>query len=299
MKIFSVKNLTFKGQERPVYYGEPEIKNSGLWHPNSSIDRTLGSYHTNPTNKAYYADPMEPVSDAIKERVDYVVYDNEPKYPDVNNEVSKNYFGSERKNYKKDFAEIRDYYYRREMGGFADKADAQYQQWQAAECIRLYDKGGHLRYLKETTEDEIKNIQADIAGKKADLPAKEAELEKQKSLKTSLNKKIKNLSEKESKYNELKELTKNDLDKNSEETVFISSQISKTRRSLAKYQLQLENCQKDIASLRNYIQGFPKMIQSLEGQIKTKKNMVEDFKAKLIPLFDELKNFYAKQGIRK
>ena len=39
---------------------------------------------------------------------------------------------------------------------------------------------------------------------------------------------------------------------------------------------------------------FPVLIEKLQK----KKSFIEDCKAKLIPLFDELKNFYAKQGIK-
>ena len=36
----------------------------------------------------------------------------------------------------------------------------------------------------------------------------------------------------------------------------------------------------------------------MTAKIKTKQAAIEGFKAKLIPLFDELKNFYVKQGIK-
>ena len=123
MKISPISSTlskpNFKGQFA-YNYNESTLKNNKLWQKNSSVEQTLGAYHVNKTSQAYFADPLEPISDAIKEKADYIVYDNEPAYPEID-EVSKNYFGTQRKNYRDDFEEVRQYYYRREMGGFADR----------------------------------------------------------------------------------------------------------------------------------------------------------------------------------
>ena len=93
MKISPISSTlskpNFKGQFA-YNYNESTLKNNKLWQKNSSVEQTLGAYHVNKTSQAYFADPMEPISDAIKEKVDYVVYDNEPAYPEID-EVSKNY----------------------------------------------------------------------------------------------------------------------------------------------------------------------------------------------------------------
>ena len=90
MKILpiSVTNFsknTFKGHEEVYSYsrGIHSLEDSIHWHKNSSIDKTLGSYHSNQTGRAYYADPLEPITDAIRDRVDYIIYDNEPSYPKI------------------------------------------------------------------------------------------------------------------------------------------------------------------------------------------------------------------------
>lgn len=105
MKISPISSTlskpNFKGQFA-YNYNESTLKNNKLWQKNSSVEQTLGAYHVNKTSQAYFADPMEPISDAIKERADYIVYDNEPAYPEID-EVSKNYFGTQRKNYRDDF----------------------------------------------------------------------------------------------------------------------------------------------------------------------------------------------------
>ena len=305
MQIFPTRGVTnsyntsFKGVFSN-YYSIGSLQNNDYWHKNSSLDKTLGSYHANPTYKAYYADPMEYVPDSIKEKVDYVVYDNEPAYPDVNEEVSKNYFGTQRKNYKKDFEEIRQYYYRREMGGHADKAEAQYQQWQAAECVRLYDKAGDLRYKKETAEDEIHALEAEIKNASdIELPVNKKLLKQEKETEARLSGKIDTLNQKDAKYAELKQIINDGADVSTEEEkTFIVSQINKTKRNLMSAQNELNECRSRIKSLESYITGFPKWLQGKQNEIKAKQSAIEGFKAKLIPLFDELKNFYIKQGIK-
>lgn len=86
MKISPISSTlskpNFKGQFA-YNYNESTLKNNKLWQKNSSVEQTLGAYHVNKTSQAYFADPMEPISDAIKERADYIVYDNEPAYPEI------------------------------------------------------------------------------------------------------------------------------------------------------------------------------------------------------------------------
>ena len=304
MQVFPIRsnsnNASFKGVTESGKYNDWTLRNSSNWHKNSSVDRTLGSYHANPTYKAYFADPMEKVSDFIKENVDYVVYDNEPSYPDVNKEVSQNYFGTQRKNYKEDFEEIRQYYYRREMGGHADKAEAQYQQWQAAECVRLYDKAGDLRYKKETTEDEIKALEREIKyATESDLPRSKGALVTERQLEKTLNNNLDTYNKKDAKYGELKKIIEEGAKVSSEEEkTFVNAQINNLKRNIASTQKELKDCQARIKKLESYIQGFPAWLEKMNQKIKTKQSAIEGFKAKLIPLFDELKNFYAKQGIK-
>ena len=122
MKISPIRTITtnaenqqektaFKGKTE-IYYGNKQhhvigFANYPYWHEDSSIEQTLDSYHADRKGKIYFADPMEPISDAKKMEVDFVIYDNEPAYPDVNEEISKNYFGTERVNYRKNFEKIR------------------------------------------------------------------------------------------------------------------------------------------------------------------------------------------------
>ena len=127
MRISPIKSFTnptnksFKGytvhDKTPYQFCEPETHRRAAMETGRPMEKTLGSFHSNITGDVYYADPLEKVSDEIRERVDYVVYDNEPPFPDIEREVSKNYFepmpfgsGVEGK-----FDDFREYFYRLEM----------------------------------------------------------------------------------------------------------------------------------------------------------------------------------------
>ena len=349
MKISPINsNLSkpsFNGRYVDIKYNV-DIKNLSGWHKNSYLENTLGSYHFDRKNKVYFASPMEPISDNIKEAADAVVYDNEPSYPDVNKEVSRNYFGTERKNYKDDFEEIRQYYYRREMGGFASVAEAKYQQWQAAECARLYDKGGHLRYVKEQTEDKIKAIEEDKSEMFNGIRTAEGELKKQQEIKANVEQHVENLQDLQKPYKEIidasekytanegaiytaaatglagivyKQTTQNkyedfwpkasaaynsitsERDKDfhmTEAKESAKKEYDKLEKTTAKFNTVKENCIKTINELQNRIKTLKEKINTADKDITKNKAIIEDCKAKLIPIFDELKNFYAKQGIK-
>ena len=72
MKISPISSTlskpNFKGQFA-YNYNESTLKNNKLWQKNSSVEQTLGAYHVNKTSQAYFADPMEPISDAIKAKI--------------------------------------------------------------------------------------------------------------------------------------------------------------------------------------------------------------------------------------
>ena len=253
------EQTNFKGKFEYYSGQRPFLTASEDFHPDSSMETILGKFHDNRTGKIYFADPMEPISDETKLNADYIVYDNEPAYPDVNFEVSKNYFGTQRVNYKTQFENIRDYFYRREKAGWADKAEAQYQQWQAAECIRLYDEAGDLRYQKESLEDKVNEIQNKI---------------KQSENSISLTNDL--IAEKQA---ELAGITG------------IATALA-NKDNIAKIQGKIQKLQTRLAKLN-------KDVSLYKSVLETESPKINEIKAKLIPLFDKLKNFYAQQGIRK
>ncbi len=300
ISITNYSKNTFKGHEEAYSYsrGVHSLEDSIHWHKNSSIDKTLGSYHLNQTGRAYYADPLEPITDAIRDRVDYIVYDNEPSYPRIE-DVETNYLGKNRTNYRNDFEEVRNYYYRREMAGHADKAEAQYQQWQAAECTGFYDRAGNARYRKENLEDGIENINRTIKDKEKENLELTASARRSEEEKCLLEIKQKNYQAKNDKYSELDKLAVQTIDKDKEEINFIKSQIDNMKNNIKKCQEKIKICIANIDYCKKKIELNKSDIVVLNKDKQTKTNLISEIIEKeLKPMFNSLKEFYIRQGIK-
>ena len=245
MRISPIKSSTnfskpaFKGYTIEGYgYSHGHLhaaENSGR-----RIEKTLGGFHNNITGKIYYTDPLEKVNDNLREMVDYVVYDDEPKFPDINNEVSKLYFGTDGDQWeiKKRFKDSKDYFYRLEMadsktvGEYEQKVwnnidkensrrnaeyfkahvnDAKYNQETIANCEAILQESDGLRYKKNRLAYEIGNIKDSIKHSEADIPRAEMELNHRTEIDKMLAEKVKNLQERKNNYTKiLEQLEKNE-----------------------------------------------------------------------------------------
>ena len=249
MRISPIKSSTnfskpaFKGymvEEKGHYYGTPETHKWAAEHTGRRMEKTLDSFHKNITGKIYYADPLEKVNDNLREMVDYVVYDDEPKFPDINNEVSKLYFGTDGDKWEiqKRFKDSKDYFYRLEMadsktvGEYEQKAwndfdrensrrnaeyfkahvnDAKYNQETIANCEAILQESDGLRYKKDRLAYEIGNIKDSIKHSEADIPRAEMELNHRTEIDKMLAEKVKNLQERKNNYTKiLEQLEKNE-----------------------------------------------------------------------------------------
>ena len=238
MRISPIKSSTnfskpaFKGyivEEKGHYYGTPKTHKWAAEHTGRRMEKTLDSFHKNITGKIYYADPLEKVNDNLREMVDYVVYDDEPKFPDINHEVSKLYFGTDgdRWEIQKRFKDSKDYFYRLEMadsktvGEYEQKAwndfdrensrrnaeyfkahvnDAKYNQETIANCEAILQESDGLRYKKNRLAYEIGNIKDSIKHSEADIPRAEMELNHRTEIDKMLAEKIQKLQERKANY---------------------------------------------------------------------------------------------------
>ncbi len=310
----NISPISFKG--RFVYnYNESTLKNSQYWHKNSSIEDTIGSYHSNKTQQAYFADPMEKVSDKIKEQADFIVYDNEPAYPHLD-EVKENYLGTLRRNFREAFEEVRLYFYRREMGGHADINEAKGKQSEAANLTYLYDKAGDLRYKKETGEDKVKELEKEKSALTAELKSVKRDLSNKQEARTHVNKQIQNLKNLQTPYEELTAQIKsgipNEIDTNfyiqekskssgysmESNARHMQNQIESLKSTVNKLETLKTEYSSGISALKNRIKSIEERIALTQKNIELKNSFIEEYKTKLAPLFEELKNFYAKQGIK-
>lgn len=366
MKILPINKTNFNGRtvSYPSNTGSDGIKMMQGFYPDSTIEKTLGVSHKVPKGSVYFADPMEFVSNDMKNNVDFVVYDNEPAYPAIE-DIGKNYLDKNRTNYREKFERVRDYFYRREMGGHANTNEAKYQQWQAAECIRLYDKAGDLRYKKETTEDELKDIQKEKFSIRAGIANTRRELDAQIQLKRSVELHLKNLrkileqgnsdslfksramtnekvlySAASARVND--DLHKRQMQKSLENTAYYNEGIEAYPYDKIKYgkytgtvrvytsiKEQMEkaycigpqigrtgmhkNCINEtikafeeilaenaslMDEMTSYIGELRGKINAFDEKVTQKESFIESCKEKLAPLFEELKAYYLKQGIK-
>lgn len=297
---FGVKQNSFKGVTQ-IYSGEkPYIISSEYYHPDSSIEKTLDHVHAYRTNKIYFADPMEPISDDIKNKVDYVVYDNEPAYPDLNKELKNAYLGDLKHDYSKQFINIRDYFYRREKAGWADKSEAQYQQWQSAECLRLYNDAKNLIQEKNQLMDSNKDVKIRVEQTKGSIELTNTLLAKALDDRNLYEDMMSSLSKKQRLYSELKEEVDKDKSWNSNsERQFVDKNLIDVTRVL-NYQKQRED------SIKNREEKLNKRILDLNHNLENYENILQNnstklelLKEKLVQHFQDLKSFYEQQNIKK
>ena len=239
MRISPIKSFTnptnksFKGytvHDKSPYQGyEPTTHKWAATQTGRPIEKTLGSFHNNITGNVYYADPLEQVSDQVRETVDYVVYDKEPPFPDIEKNVSRHYFEGRGyfNNTESDFNKFREYFYRLEMadsktvGEYERKAwsninpqesreksayfqahvrDAKYNQETAANCLNIFRESQGLRDEKDAIDGRVKSSQGVLDFYNKEVPLAAKELENRKELDTELSSKIQSLEERKASY---------------------------------------------------------------------------------------------------
>lgn len=300
-------------------------------YPNSELQQTLGGYHDWRTDHVYFADPEEIVGDDIKKKVDFVVYDKEPKYPHPD-EISTSFFGNDNNYYGKNFETIRDYYYRLEMADrrtlneyemnkhgdltleqvqekiayYKDRiAKSQYQQWQAQECLNKYNASSDLRSEKSGLESNIKYLKSELekAPQALEYCTKQYErLSKEKEIadrtKFLYEKNIENYKQILLNNAELKQIDNNRRYYNEEnDKKTIKAKIAIFEKAEKDIQEKLKDIEKNLAYYKNAVEEYPQKIKEWPKQIKAKEIQLADVKARLIPLFDELKHFYTSKRI--
>jgi len=303
MKVSLISNTnakiqSFKGTTEIYYGAKPYLSGNEKYYPNSSIEKTLDTFHLNRTGKIYFADPMEQVSEKQKKEVDYVVYDNEPSYPNINEEVKKTYLTKTDENYRSRFEQIRDYFYRREMGGFANTDDAKKEQWKAAECIRIFDKSADLRKQRQQIEEQINDAQARIKQSKNSLELTTETLNDVNIKLEKTNDAINNLTAKQNLYKQLDAETNKNYKWNSlKEKSMIKNKLAET-----EIQLEIENREKDRLDVTKSNLLIRKKIlndklNNYQNAINANTPKLDYLRFELNKMFDELKDFYNKENI--
>ena len=223
-------------------YGYPRTHLDAALRTNKRYEKTLGTFHDDAKNKIYYADPLESIDDGLREKVDYIFYDDEPAFPDINNEVSKAYFNEPKPystwkidTYKKSIDDYKQYFYRMEMadskfvGLYTDKlynnvdvndskekidyynariADSKYNQETAAGCIGFLEEASGKIDYKNNVGIKVASLSYEIKQRSEELPKAEKELEQRMQLENILSKRLNNLEKRKKAYLEQLQLVK-------------------------------------------------------------------------------------------
>ena len=345
---YSPTKPNFKGEyrkleiPRPLPYNKDAIEVVGLLDKNTDyteqiksaerirgkidVERTIGSFHTEPTNVIYYASPLEDVPDRTRTEVDYVVYDLEPKLPKVEGEVSENYFGTTRINYGKEYKKVQDYFFRLEMetqGKVDDIRRRMYagiavdngqnllneyngliqyckeMQKNIQEARNIYHSADWQRGTKEHFENLIDNDKRALVNAAQHLDYVEQKLESDKQLKKEITYQKNLLIEKLANYKKIKVI--NDrlaMDNFIDSSVNISSQIESHKNYISLLEQKLANLEGEIRQGKLHIIKYPEIVAAIKKHIKDLGQKLDTAKADLIPMFDKLKKHCIKHGIR-
>ena len=285
MKVLSITTnkatqIGFKG-----YFVSGESHKNAALNSGRRIENTLLSHHPYLTDRYYYANPLEKiVPDSIKERVDLVIYDDEPALFDFDKELSKVYFFPSEKHNEKYFSDklqkFREYFYRLEMMDrgavkeYEEKlsrnmdvknskekifyfnshiADAQYNQETAAVCENFYKESQELRDAKNKYSKEIADIKKRI---------KETE------------EKMESVFNEEDHWENIGCILKDNFSDPKKQKALLESIINSFKE---------EN---------------QEIINNLNEELAKKSKLLEQAKKDLIPHFEKIKNYFMQRGVK-
>ena len=149
------------------------ISHSSRYYPNSSIENTAPHRTGYETERVYFADPEEKVNNQTKRDNDYIVYDNRPIYPKLEDikrsylfcdSTPKNYWEKLEvaKDYGQHFKTIAEYYYRlesadkRHIGGLIQEKNEFEPEYKLSLKYKndLDEKTNELPWEDETVKEE-------------------------------------------------------------------------------------------------------------------------------------------------
>lgn len=264
--------------------------------PHADIEETIGTVHDKPTYRIYFADPKEIVSDTIKQKHDYIVYDIEPSFPDI-----RLYFDTDKDEIKKGFEIVKDYYKRLENsanGNFDILNNSRLKQKIADICSQIFDEGNSLRTtlqdlqskLKVKTE-HIKLMENNISLFTKELNLREIRLPNQEKMLDAKKRSFENYLKRR---NALKEKFK----RTPEEYAIINKQIEKYNMEISKIKAKINKHKTRIEYIKTYLKQVPDKIELYRNEINRINIKIADLKIALLPVLKKLQDVYTINGIK-
>jgi len=196
--------------------------------------------------------------------------------------------------------------------------DSKHNQWLAQECLNIYNLGYDLRYQKGSLENDLEKIIKEERECNFDLYTKNQKLEIQESEKALreknidvLGKRIKaykllqgtpeyivtTIEEKQNSYDRLISKYNQDIQLINKEKQFLEEKIPFVEKLLVEQKGLLKTSKEAISNLHDEISKLTKELAD-KSKIKSEKYFeLNNVRAKLMPLFDKLKDLYIKEHI--
>ena len=346
--IYSQAKSNFKGENKFLtirtkdYYGneiEREEKNLSKFKDytedikaaerergNIKVERTIGSFHTEPTNLIYYASPLEIVSDRDRVNADYIVHDLEPKLPKAEGEVSENYFGTHRINYGDEYKKVQDYFYRLEMDSQGQAKNIEYRMYAGIavddgqkrldelrgriqhckdmqrniqKARDIYHSADWARGTKEHNENLIDQAIDKLAYEATSLDVSKEDLKYNRQLEKNSIFQINLLKSKLSNYQKSQEINKRLNPSNLlDSPELLNDNINGLKFKIQQLERELVTIKDKIKENRLQIIRYPQRVAAIRNNVKEYLQNINKVKADLIPMFDRLKEHCIKHGIR-
>ena len=318
MQITGVKNLNFNGRTKFLscdsegnhkkiaeclygsrYFGDTRGMSDFIQkhsYPYADVEETIGKHHNDTTYKVYIADPNEVVAKSIKRSHDYIVYDNEPEFPDIR----KKYYSPNYGNLDKEFQYICDYFNRMENSSVKPLEDvnARIKQQLAIDCKKIFDESAELREEKEKLQEKIriktekiKAIIGNVADYKKSLAVKMSTLPRYKNSLLAKERKLSNLENKSIKL-------KDKVNVSAERLELVNENINSLKECIEVLKIKVKNYESKMNYWENIIENAPKQISEREEEIKTMSKRIFEIDNLISSNFEKLCSFYKANGIK-
>ena len=318
MQISSINKVGFKGQTKYLscdsegnhkkiaeyLYGTSSFGDTrGLkdfiqqrTYPYASVEETIGNLHNNKTFQVYIADPQEVVDKTIKVSHDYIVYDNEPNFPDIR----ERYFTPKYGNLDQEFQNVLEYFKRMENAAVhsSDELLAKRRQELALTCKTIFNESSGLREEEQDLKlkiqqksDKIEEIKLNSEKFQRELNIKKATLPRHHKSLQAKDRKLNNLLDK-------KIALKNKTGTKPEDIDLIDKKIQKMTEVKYALQAKINHYEAKVIYWESYIKNAPKRIAEYSDAIFKMQNRLKEIQYELKPNFEKLCAFYTANGIK-
>ncbi len=314
-------------------FPETAISTSVSYYPNSSIEGVIDKHYDVKFNKyktdrVYFADPEEYITDSLIRDHDYIVYDNRPHYPSLD-QLKANYYrndGYNSENFGSHFNTLREYYERLELADlkeyyklrkiqtseYIDNSekinyyqnrlrDSRHQQDLALQAYYIFEESAPLFMQRDELcrkinyyNDELEYTPKAIQEQKEKLAQKEAELEK---VNNYLDKQTEFIKFQEENLASTPLISKNYSENESEfmdrAKRNLHKQLKPIYQQILSYERTKSRLEEDINEIRGRI--LPEMINHLEGiknDLPNALNQRDELLRILAENFKKMENFY-------